>query len=122
MSLHILGDVEIEARIVDENHAVGLPFGDVALAHPHIAQDGGQVEQYGYEAHIGQLAVVLHKCAANGRHQVAAEEAEPCLRVNIFQRPHQMRGMQVARGLTGYEVILHLLFADSLFTIHGITI
>ena len=105
--LHILGDVEIEARIVNEYHHVGAPLGDVLLAFAHVAQNGGQMQQHGHEAHVGQLAVVLHASAPLGRHQVAAEEAELSRRVGILQRPHQPRRMQVAAGLSCYQVVFH---------------
>ena len=65
------------------------------------------MEQHGDEAHIGEFAVMAHAGAADSRHQVAAEEAELSRSVNIFQRLHQMRGMEVARGFTGYQIILH---------------
>ena len=44
----------------------------------------------------------------NGRHQVATKETELSLSVNIFQRPHQMRCMQITRGLANYQIVLHL--------------
>ena len=44
----------------------------------------------------------------NGRHQVATKETELGLSVNIFQRPHQMRCMQITRGLANYQIVLHL--------------
>ena len=104
---HKLGDVEVEARVVYQYHHVGLPVSDVALGTRHVAQNGGQVQQHGYEAHIGQFAVVLHERAAHGLHQVAAEEAELCRRVGILQRLHEVRCVQVATGFAGYQVVFH---------------
>lgn len=107
MGMHILRDVEVEARVVDEDHHIGLPGRDVALAHGHVPENGAQMEQHGHEAHVGQLAVVLHARAADSRHQIASEEAELGIAVLFFQALHQPAGMQVATGLTHDEIILH---------------
>ena len=100
--MHVLGYIEVKPRIVDEYHHVGLPLQDVLLAHLHVAQDGGQVQQYGDKTHICQLAVVLDHRTAYSSHQVAAEEAELRLSVALLQTLHQVRRMKVAAGLTGY--------------------
>ena len=102
-----VGDVEVEARIVDENHHVGLPVHDVALHHSHVAEDDAQVEQYGDEAHIGHLPIVAHTLPSDGLHQVAANEAELRLGVFLLQCCHEAAGMQLAAGLTNNEVIFH---------------
>ena len=87
--VQVLGNAEVEARVVNEYDHVGLPLADVALAHRHIPQDGPQVQQHRHEAHVGQFAVVLHQCAPLGCHQVAAKEAELGLRVFRFQGSHE---------------------------------
>ena len=40
LGMHILGNVKIEARIVDKDKGVGLPLHYIALAHSHILEDG----------------------------------------------------------------------------------
>lgn len=90
LGVYELRDVEVEARIIDQYHHVGLPFRDVALAESHVPEDGPQVEQHGDEAHVRHLLVVLDACAADGSHQVAAEETELCLRVFVLERLHEM--------------------------------
>ena len=97
--MHELCNLQVEARIVNKYHYVGLPLHDVALAERHVAQNGAQVEQYGDDAHIRQIAVVAHTCASDNRHQVATEETE--LRCGVFleQSFHKMRGVEVARCL-----------------------
>ena len=40
IGMHILGNVKIEARIVDKDKGVGLPLHYIALAHRHILEDG----------------------------------------------------------------------------------
>ena len=82
-----------------------MPCGNVLLAHFHIAQDGSQVQQHRHKTHIGQFAVVLHQCAANGSHQVTAEKTELGISVLLFQRLHQVRGMKVATGFSGYQIV-----------------
>ena len=88
--------LEVEARIVDEDDGIRLPLGDVALAEREVSEDGRQMEQDGNEAHVGQIFIMTHARAADFRHQVASEEAELGLWVFLAQRPHQMRGMEVA--------------------------
>ena len=83
---HILGYVEVEARIVDQNDHVGRPLHDVALTHLHVAQDGAQMEQHRHEAHVSQLAVVFYARAAHRRHEVAAEEAKLGIGVLLSER------------------------------------
>ena len=81
------------------------------------------MEQHGHEAHVGQLAVVLHQRAAAGasvfvsvivivtaaclQHQVAAVEAELGLCVLAPQFGHEVRGMQIAAGLASYKIVFH---------------
>ena len=65
------------------------------------------MQQYGDQAHIGQVAIMADTRAADGRHQVAAEETEISLVVNFLQRAHQMGCVEVARGFADYEVVFH---------------
>ena len=114
---YIFGDLQVEARIVHQDDAVRLPRLDILFAELHVLQDGRKVQQHGDQAHIGQVAIMADTCAADGRHQVAAEETEVCLVVNFLQRAHQVGGVEVARGFADYEIILHLRFTDLRFTI-----
>ena len=65
------------------------------------------MQQHGNQAHIGQVAIMADACAADGRHQVAAEETEVSLVVNFLQRAHQVGGVEVARGFADDEIIFH---------------
>ena len=105
---YIFSNLQIKARIIHEDHTVRLPCRDILLTHLHIAEYRWQVQQYWDKAHIGELLVVAHTGASNGCHQVAAEESEVCLSVNIFQGSHQVRCVQVARGFANDEIIFHL--------------
>ena len=106
-AVNVFRYLQIETRIVDENNHIGIPLGNVLLAHLHISQDSAQVQQHGNETHVSQFAVVLHHRAAHCGHQVAAEKAELRLPVLRLQRLHQVRCVQIATGLTGYQVIFH---------------
>ena len=68
LGMHVFGNVEVEARIVDEYNHIWLPLHNVALAHGHIAEYSAQVHQYRYESHVGKFAVVFYTLAANSRH------------------------------------------------------
>ena len=106
-AVYVLGNVEVEAGIVYKYDAVWLPLADVELCPPHVPEDGGQMAEHREETHVGQFAVVAHKCAADGRHLVAANESELRLGITPLQCHHQVRGMEIATGLTGYQVITH---------------
>ena len=107
--LDVLGNLEIEARIVDEDDGVGSPAGNVLLTHLHIAEDGGQMEQYGYEAHVCQLVVVAYACATYSRHVVTSEEPELGIVIVALDVLHQSGCMEVATRLAYYQIILHFI-------------
>ena len=88
---YIFCNLQVKARIIHENHTIGLPCTDILLTHFHITKYRWQMEQHGDKAHIGQLLIVAHAGTANGRHQVTSEESELSLFVNIFQGAHQVR-------------------------------
>ena len=98
---------QVETRIVDENNHIGIPLGNVLLAHLHISQDSAQVQQHGNETHVCQFAIVLHHRAACCLHLVAAIEAKLGSRILPLQFFHQVRGMQVTAGLACYQIVLH---------------
>jgi hypothetical protein len=50
---------------------------------------------------------MFDKGSSDGSHQIAAQKAELGLRVILFQGCHQIRGVQVSGGFSGYQVILH---------------
>ena len=79
---------EVEARIVDKDDDIWLPFADVLLTHLHILEDGTQVQQHRDKPHIGQLAVVTDARASNSSHQVAAKETELRRFVSLLQSLH----------------------------------
>ena len=84
-----LGYVEIETRIVDQYHDIGLPFHDVTFAERHVLENGGQMKQHWDEAHICQIAVMAHERATLRLHQVATEETKLGLGVVLPQRAHE---------------------------------
>ena len=88
LSLHILSDLQVKARIVDQDHDIGLIATNVVLAETHVAQDGAQVAQHGDNPHKRHLAIMLDQRAAHGRHQVASQETEVGLRILRQQRLH----------------------------------
>ena len=106
-AMKMFRDFQIKTWIIDENDGIGLPRGDVALAERQIAQNRGQMEQHGNEAHIGQLAIMFHERSADGLHLFATEKAEFRCCVFLLDGPHQVRCVQIARGFTDYQVIFH---------------
>ena len=100
-------NLQIETRIVDQNDTVRLPRKDILFTHPHVPQYRRKMEQHGNKAHVGKVPIVAHAGTTHRRHQVAAKEPELRICVKILQRLHQVRGMEVARGFTDYQVVLH---------------
>lgn len=106
--MYELGDTQVESRIVDEDYHVGCPSHDVFLALRHVAQYGTGMEQYGDEAHVGQVFVVPERLTAFGRHHVSTDKTEGGLSILLFKAVHQPAGMQVAGSLACYEIVFHV--------------
>ena len=107
MARNILGHAEVEARIIDQNQHIGPPRLHVAPALPHALQDGADMSDDRHKAHVGQRAVMAKHGAALGLHQVAPDKSELGLGVALAQGFHQVRGVEVTAGLTGYQVVFH---------------
>ena len=102
-----LGNLEIEARIVHQNEAVGPPRSDVAPTLAHAAQNCGQMTDDLHQTHVSERLVVAHKGAADTLHGVAAEVAKLGLGVALRERQHQAAGVKVAAGFAGNEIVFH---------------
>ena len=102
-----LGDIEIETRIIDQNHDIGLPSYNVLLALFHVCKDSRQMKQHGNESHVCHFFIMLYHRTTFGCHQIASEKAEFRLPIYVFQSCHQMSRMQIARGLTDNQIVLH---------------
>ena len=107
--------LEIESRVVDEDHGVRAPGGYVGLAGPDIAQQAPGLEEHVADAHHRTLAVMAHERAAPrprfrcGRgHQVAAPEAHFGLRIPGVQPLHQVRPVKVAGRLARDDIVFHV--------------
>ena len=58
LRLNEFRNLEVEARIVHQNDAIGAPCGNLLLTARHAFENGAQVEQDGDETHIGKVLVV----------------------------------------------------------------
>ena len=108
LAMHILGYVEVEPWIIHQDQHVRLPLGNVSLALSHVSQDDGQMHQHRDETHISHFFVVLHHRSSHRSHLVATIETELSRRILLLQLSHQIRGVQVARSLSRYQIILHI--------------
>ena len=109
MPLQKLRNAEVKPRIIHQDNHIGMPSHNVAFALRHVAKNGAQMEQNGHETHIGQLAIVLHTCTANGLHLIATKETKLGFGIALPQSLHQFGGMQIAAGLAYKEIIFHVL-------------
>ena len=107
LGFHILGNIKIEAWIVYQYHNVRLPGKNVLLTVLHVVQYRAQVQQHRHETHVSQFPIVFDARTTHFRHQVTTEEAELSLCIALFQHTHQVRGVQVTRGFSNYQIILH---------------
>lgn len=64
------------------------------------------MHQHGQEAHVGQIAIVADKRPALCLHQIAAKASEFRTRILALDGLHQVTGMKVATGLSGYQIVL----------------
>ena len=108
-AVNVLGNIKIEAWIIDKDDDIRLPLRNILLAHLHILENGTQMQQDRNEPHIRQFAIVTNTRTTDCSHQVTSEETKLCCFVALLQCLHQVRRMQVATGLASYQVILHSL-------------
>ena len=108
-----LGNPEIEAGIVDEDHHVRLPGQDVLFAGADPLEQFPRLDEHLPDAHHGSFPIVAHEAApllvllVNRVHEPAAPEADVRLRVARIQAAHQVGTVQVAGRLAGYQVVFH---------------
>ena len=97
-----LGYLEVEARVVNQNHYVGVVGGDIGLALLHLAANRADIHQYVEKTEERGFAVVLYKVGTTSRlgHQIPAPKAKFRLRVGLFQPLNQFRAVQIARWFT----------------------
>jgi hypothetical protein len=105
---HMPGDAQVEARIIDQDHGVGLERLKIGLAPAHVPQDGAEVEDHLREAHERKVAVVLHDLGTRLGHAVAAPGPDhqllPVLHRARLQRLDQVAAVEVAARLAGNDV------------------
>ncbi len=107
--VHEAGHFQVETGVIDQDHHVGAIGADVVLAGAEVAQDRPEVRQDRDEAHVGHFPVMARQVASGLAHQVAAHAAEFRLRVLALQGAHEVRAVQVARGLSRDQVVFHFL-------------
>ena len=98
---------KIEAWIVDKNHYLRLPAEQVALGVPHAAKDCRQMTDDWPDAHVSQVAIMVHQRSTLSLHQVATNTAELSFWLTLTKGSHEMGGMKVATGLSGNKVVFH---------------
>ena len=101
--------LEVEAGIVYQYHYVGLPAEDVLLAVFHAPEYLRKMQKYGHEAHVCEVAIVLHEFCSFGFHHVAAYASELRRGILLAYGCYEVGCMQVAAGFSGNDVVLHLL-------------
>jgi hypothetical protein len=107
MLFYIFGNLQIEARIVYQNQHIRFPVYNIHLTHVHVPENGTQMQQHRNKAHVSQIPVMFYQSPSHLLHQISAKEAELSLRVLLFQSCHQIGGMQIARSLTGNQIVFH---------------
>ena len=65
LGFYIFCYLQIEAWIIDQNHAIWLPNSDITLTHAHITKNHWQVKKHGNEAHISQFTIMPDTCATD---------------------------------------------------------
>ena len=115
--MNMFSYLQIETRIINKYDHIRIPLFYVAFTERHIFKNGSKMQKYGYKSHISHITIMLYTESPFRRHQVASEEAEIRLSVNLLQRVHQSGSMKVATCLTGNQIILHcFLFGAFLFS------
>ena len=96
-----LGNPEIEARIVNQNHHVGLPGQDVGRAVREPFSEGPRMDQYLGEPDDGSVLIVLDKTRSvlmsvvHLVHQPSSPETDVRLRILGIEPPHEIGSVQI---------------------------
>ena len=103
------GQTKVETGIVDQHEHVGSVGRHVALALLDLAEDRPQILQHFGKSHERRFLVVHRQIlrSAYGGHLVAAPEAEAGSGIGLQYALHQVRPVQVARSLAGYQIVFH---------------
>ena len=59
------------------------------------------------KTHICKVLVVVNQRPSHRLHSITSEVAKLRLRITRLQLGHQARSMEVATGLTSYQIVLH---------------
>ena len=95
LRLYIFGNLQIEPRIIDQDHHIGPVLPDFLLAGFHVVQDRTEIEQYGDKAHESHIPVMLHQRPSDCLHKIAAQETKIRFGILLLQCCHQVGGMQI---------------------------
>ena len=95
MLLNKLGNLQVKARIIDQNNHIRLPLNNILLAFVHILKDGTQMQQDRNEPHIGQFLIMFDTSTSHRTHQITTEKAEIRLGILFLQGTHQVRCMKI---------------------------
>ena len=104
----ILGNFQIERRIVDKNQCIRTEQADSFLRPFHVAQNFRQMAEHFREGHKCHVLIVDN--GGNARsllHIVASKIGKFRIRVLLAQRPDKSSCMDVAGCLAGNEEIFH---------------
>ena len=107
---YIFRNLQIETCIIHQYHHVWLPLANILLTQFHPPHYLWKMQQHWNEPHVRQLTIMHHQMShvtCRSKHIVSSEETKLCLRVFLYQRCHEVSGMQIARCLTCDDIILH---------------
>ena len=100
-------NAEVESRVVYANKCVRSPCSNVLFAMGDVGEYCGQVSDNLDESHDGQVSDVADRGTCKRSHRIAAPEPYLCFRVEGAKGLDEVGAMEVARGFTGYDVVLH---------------
>ena len=100
-------DRKVKSGIINQYYHIRFPLHNVVFAQFHVAKDGAQVKQNGNKPHISHFTKMFYAGSTFSLHQVASPKAKLGLRIYLFKRMHQMRGVKIARGFANNEIIFH---------------
>ncbi|MFO0982594.1 MAG: hypothetical protein U1E76_12820 [Planctomycetota bacterium] len=106
--------VEIEARIVDQDHRVGAGVLEVGGGAREQADEPGEPLQHARQPHHRAVRERLEHLAAGGLHRAAAQPREACVRVASAHRADQIGRVVITRHVaSGQEQMHHALGASA---------
>ena len=96
---------KIETGIIYKYNHIRLPGQYILLAPFEIAHNFSDVEQHLPKPHYSTLLVVANQLSSRALHKLSSPTSDFTIRLNALQPLDKIGAVQIARCLSGYDVV-----------------